>query len=174
MRRAYGAFPSLCVLEYLISTLILSTSDLTLPQYYVMNYCILIACASDDWSKADLWRLCAEHVWSTARTKAVSMRDHKSLEVLDEARLLLDTLEEQQLEDTTGLTKEEREAMLDEDMVTDGFSVEDEYVRLAELELLEDVASFDSEDQTVVKNADEVPATQLPFRPSNGHASETS
>jgi hypothetical protein len=131
----------------------LSISNAALPPYYVMNYCILIACALDDWNEADNWRLSAEHVWSTARTKAVSMRDHQSLEVLDEARLHLDTLEEQQLEDTTGLTKEEREAMLDEDMATDGLSVEDEYVRLAELELLEDVASFDSEDQTAVKNA---------------------
>jgi hypothetical protein len=145
----------------------LSISDPRLPPYYVMNYCILIACALDDWNEADNWRLSAEHVWSTARTKAVSIMDHKSLKVLDEARLRLDTLEEQQLEDTTGLTKAQREAYYDEDMGTSAFDVEDEYVRLADQELLEDVGDFDSEDQeevAAVENADEIAVIQLPFR----------
>jgi hypothetical protein len=173
MRRAYGLFEYFVIVEL---TLMLSTSDLTLPPYYVMNYCILIASAMDNWNEADLWRLSAEQSWYTARAKAASMRDHGSLEVLDEVRLRLDMLEEQQLEDITGLSKEQREAALDEDMATDDSAVEDEFVRLAEQEL-EDIVGSDHKDQdevAAVENADEVATNQLPFRPSNGHASETS
>jgi hypothetical protein len=65
------------------------------------------------------------------------------------------------------LTKAQREAYYDEDMGTSAFDVEDEYVRLADQELLEDVGDFDSEDQeevAAVENADEIAVIQLPFR----------
>jgi hypothetical protein len=109
------------VLEHLELMLMLSISDPTLPQYYVMNYCILIACASDDWDEADLWIRPAKHMWCTNHAKATSMKNRDALELLDEIQSRLEVLEEQRLEEFTGLTREERKKNdldLEEDMTT--------------------------------------------------------
>jgi hypothetical protein len=129
----------------------LLTSDPTLPPYYVMNYYILIACASDDWDEADLWRRSARQVWPTNHAKAVLMEDHDSLEVLDEVRSRLETLDEQQLEELTGrtLTEEERGTNPGENMATRALALVDEYMILVEQELLEGVGDSDFEDQDV-------------------------
>jgi hypothetical protein len=136
----------------------------------VINYCILITCALDDWNEAEHWRLSARQVWSTTHAKATSAKDYDSLMVLEEIWWRLEELEEQQLEDSTGLSKEEREAHYDEDMTTDTLDEEEMDVELAEQELLEDIDGFDFEGQDEVaaaENADEIAVIQLPFRPGS-------
>lgn len=162
--------------EHFELMLILSISDPTLPPYYVINYCILITCALDDWKKAETWVLSARQVWSTTRAKARSAKHYDSLVVLDEMRWRFEELEEQQQEDLTGLTKEERDMSL-ENMTTDTLDDEEMYLELAEQELLEDVDGFDFEDQdevAAVESADEIAANQLPLRPLRDHATQTS
>jgi hypothetical protein len=144
-------YSSLLCFEVPGLTLMLSISDPTLPPYYVMSYYILIACASDDWDEADLWRRSARQVWSTNHAKAVLMEDYDSLEVLDEVRSHLEALDEQQLEEFTDrtLTEEERGSNPGENVATRALALVDEYMRLVEQEMLEDVGDSDSEDQDV-------------------------
>jgi hypothetical protein len=161
---------AVAVLEHLGLTLILSLSDPTLPPYYVMNYCILIASALDDWNEAEIWIFSALHVWNRAHAEGVSTNDNDSLAALDEIWGRLGTLEEQRLEDLTGMTKEEGDVM-------DTVLGEDMDVDLAEQELSEDVDGFDLQNQDEWQqgeNADEVGANQITLRPLRDHATQTS
>ncbi|CAN9131058.1 unnamed protein product [Alternaria alternata] len=58
-------------------------SDKTLPPYYVIKNCLLIACASDTWQEADDWKTRAEQAY-TAFTEATRKVYDDSLMTLND------------------------------------------------------------------------------------------
>lgn len=77
----------------------LNLTDPTLPPYYVIHNCILIACALDDWSDADIWQRRAEQAYWTCAAKAELKQDAEALKELKNVRKELDQLEAFRRED---------------------------------------------------------------------------
>ncbi|CAN9131367.1 unnamed protein product [Alternaria alternata] len=73
-------------------------SDKTLPPYYVIKNCLLIACASDTWQEADDWKTRAEQAY-TAFTEATRKVYDDSLMTLNELRKELDDQDKQKKEE---------------------------------------------------------------------------
>jgi hypothetical protein len=126
-------------------------SDDTLPPYYIIRNCIVIACALDNWTEANIWRLSVEQTYSTCLDKARRRNDEDSLKALENLRKELDELTEFMVEDMTGLTREERSNLDQEDI-----NMETLEEAMADLED-EDTAGIDFEDlETVAQAEDEV------------------
>ncbi|KAF2132908.1 hypothetical protein P153DRAFT_309696 [Dothidotthia symphoricarpi CBS 119687] len=82
-------------------------SDITLPPYYVIKNCILLASALDNWDDADVWRLAAEQAYITSFREANRKQDTNSLETLQDLRAELDTLNKFRQEDMAILVDDE-------------------------------------------------------------------
>ncbi|KAF2278159.1 uncharacterized protein EI97DRAFT_431430 [Westerdykella ornata] len=67
-------------------------SDQSLPPYYVIKNCMLIACAQDDWSEGEAWRLAAENAFRRCVESSVRRNDNEALEILGKLRNELDKL----------------------------------------------------------------------------------
>ncbi|KAI8942960.1 hypothetical protein NX059_000999 [Plenodomus lindquistii] len=121
-------------------------TDPTLPPFYIIKYCIVLACAHDTWDKADGWRRSAEHMYQTCLDNATRKQDTSSLETLSDLRMELDELHEFRMEDMTGMTKEER----------DSCGVEDNSERgqVDVMDYDEDLAGVDFEDSAAVAEAE--------------------
>ncbi|CAO2650729.1 Nn.00g020210.m01.CDS01 [Neocucurbitaria sp. VM-36] len=123
-------------------------SDESLPPYYVIRNCMLMACALDNWGEADIWRLCAEQAYRTSLEEATRKNDGNSLEALKDLRKELDELKDFRLEDLTGISRKE----IDEagagnvDMV----SMQEAMFELEN----EDIAGIDLEDAEALAHAE--------------------
>ncbi|RYO01936.1 hypothetical protein AA0120_g388 [Alternaria tenuissima] len=84
-------------------------SDKTLPPYYVIKNCLLIACASDTWEEADDWKTRAEQAY-TAFAEATRKVYEDSLMTLNDLRKELDDLDKQKKEEL--LCEQIREAQI--------------------------------------------------------------
>jgi hypothetical protein len=75
--------------------------DPTLPPYYFIKNAILVACALNDWTDANYYRLAAKqaHIMSVEKVKI--SRDENSLKALEKLRLELDELEEFRAQDVS-------------------------------------------------------------------------
>ncbi|KAF1934738.1 hypothetical protein EJ02DRAFT_313010, partial [Clathrospora elynae] len=78
-------------------------SDLTLPQYYVIQNCMLIASAINTWNEADIWRVYAVEIYQTSLGEATRQKDTNGLEVLRKVRIELDQLLGPYIEDLASL-----------------------------------------------------------------------
>ncbi|CAN9131166.1 unnamed protein product [Alternaria alternata] len=114
-------------------------SDKTLPPYYVIKNCLLIACASDTWQEADDWKTRAEQAY-TAFTEATRKVYDDSLMTLNELRKELDDLDKQKKEEL--LCEQIREAQIiseeDQEMI-------DREEREGEEEMLADAENEDAD-----------------------------
>lgn len=50
-------------------------TDPTLPPYYIIEACTLIACALDDWSDEEIWQGRSEHTYWLSFSKATVRED---------------------------------------------------------------------------------------------------
>ncbi|KAL6711642.1 hypothetical protein ACN47E_004576 [Coniothyrium glycines] len=142
-------------------------TDPTLPPFYIIKNCILLACALDDWNEADGWRLSAEQSYRTTLDEATRKQDLNSLLALSDLRKELDELYEFRMEDLTGMTREERDMCgMEDDMHLD-----EEDTAMQEYDD-EDLAGIDLEDAEAVakvENEMEVAAEHIrvPIRSTN-------
>ncbi|KAB2109673.1 hypothetical protein AG0111_0g945 [Alternaria gaisen] len=144
--------------------------DPTLPPFYIIKNCILVAGAVDEWNIADDWLRWAEQAFKKSHDLATRQQDNNSLEALAGLREELDELKEFKMEDFTGMTKEERD-MIDAEM--------EELEALAEAENMTEVAAEYLEDSEAVAEAEntmEVAAEHLciPIRPAGEPTHDTS
>jgi hypothetical protein len=139
--------------------------DLTIPPYYCMQNCILIACGQDDWESADVYRYAAEDAYAKAHRKATKQNDKDSLEVLEEVRNQLDQLIDERSEDVTAQTGiKVHHGNDDIDMNNSYYDALENDGVLYQME--------DREELSEVENADELAAERiiLPIRTSSGSA----
>ncbi|CAN9120840.1 unnamed protein product [Alternaria alternata] len=85
--------------------------DPTLPPFYIIKNCILVAGAVDDWNIADDWLGRAERAFKKSLDLATRQQDNKWLEALAGLREELDEVKEFKMEDLTGMMKEERDTV---------------------------------------------------------------
>ncbi|KAH7084275.1 hypothetical protein FB567DRAFT_629810 [Paraphoma chrysanthemicola] len=103
-------------------------NEMYLPPYYIIKNCILICCAMDYWSDANINRLTAESAYSVAWVEATRMQDEGALKVLEDLRADLDELEAFRQEDLYVGPPEEDEEEND---------IDDGYVSMDEMEAYE-------------------------------------
>ena len=141
------------------SILIFGFRDPTLPPFFVIKNCVLIASALDNWHDANVWRLSAEQTYVTTLHNAQRKHDEEALAVLVGIRQELDELATFRHEDLSGLNHEEMEEMIEEDMKF-------EALQEALLEQdMEDTAGIDFEDDEAVAKAEA--EILLPIRASD-------
>lgn len=80
--------------------------DTTLPPFYLIKNCILLASALNDWDEADDWRHVAEAPYKTNFHDSRTNEDADSLKVLECLRAELDELKQFREEDMAALYKE--------------------------------------------------------------------
>jgi uncharacterized protein YjiS (DUF1127 family) len=102
-----------------------------------MQNCILIACALDDWNEADLWRRSAELTYNTSFAEATTKNDTNSLHMLRNVRIQLDELNEFKMEDLTGLSREEREEVFKDPVITEADEAERVEDAMEDVEVIE-------------------------------------
>jgi hypothetical protein len=86
----------------------MTVSDPTLPPYYAIRYCILLACSHDTWAQGDRWKNYAEETYISVLNDARARSDTDSLYVLSLLRKELDRLYATWMKDMTGMTRKER------------------------------------------------------------------